>query len=369
MGKYTLSDTALRKKQWVEEFFRDIAANNYFIPRLGAAFSSNVEKGVLEEERFRYGSPNDVMWIKQDLKSQGSTKHRKGDQLTFGLIPRIDPKTNRGMVGGDALAGQAISLVEYSHTSTLQRYLQLVAAGEPLQWHKAAFDLPAHSKAALHTWGIETINLLCCEALATSPSQTFYTQSGTIKRTATYATSKSAITATDKLTPELIWFLNTWVKTGGDRTMIPLRPVMVDGKGYLVLLTYPDCLHDFKQNSTVMQALREAEVRGSENPIFKGAKYIFDGIVIHEHEFVTHGTDGGSGAIPYAMGHLLGASSLVMAMGEDPTIEETYENKGEEMEYKFAMTMKVEKPVFNSQDYGSIGLCLARTNVSNLAAT
>ena len=45
-------------------------------------------------------------------------------------------------------------------------------------------------------------------------------------------------------------------------------------------------------------------------------------------------------------------------MGEDHN-RKTYENKGEEMEYKFAMTMKVEKPVFNSQDYGSIGLCLA----------
>lgn len=369
MAKYTLQQAALRKKVWIEELFRDIAVNNYFVPRMGAAFTSNMDKGILDEDRFRYGSPNDVLWIKQDLKSQGANRHRKGDQMSFGLLPRIDPKTNRGMVGGDSLAGQAIAPVDYSHTTTLQRYIQLVAAGEPLEWHKASFNIPEENRALLQTWGIETINLLGFEALANAPTQNFYLQSGTIKRTATYATAKSAITATDKLSPDFLWFLNAWAKTGGDRTIIPPRPVNVDGKGYLVFLTYPDCLHDWKKDSTVMQALREAEVRGSENPIFKGAKYIFDGIVIHEHEFVTHGTDGGSGAVPYSMGHLLGASSLVMAMGEDPTIEETYENKGEELEYKFAMTLKVEKPVFNSQDYGSIAVCLARTNIAGLAAS
>ncbi len=369
MSKYALNSAALRKKVWVEELFRDVAVNNYFVPRMAAAYTENMEKGILEAERFRDGSPNDVLFIKQDLKAQGATRHRKGDQITFGLIPRIDPKTNRGMVGGDSLAGQAIAPVDYSHTSTLQRYIQLVAAGEPLQWHKASFNIPTESRALLQTWGIETINLLCFEALAASPTQTFYLQSGTIKRTATYATAKNAITATDKINPDFIWFLNTWAKTGGDRTIIPLRPINVDGKGYLVLLTYPDCLHDWKKDSTVLQAQREAEVRGSENPIFKGARYIFDGIVIHEHEFVTHGTDGGAGSVAYSMGHLLGASSLVMSMGEDPTIEGPYENKGEELEYKFAMTLKVEKPVFNSQDYGSIAICLARTNIANMAAS
>ena len=57
------------------------------------------------------------------------------------------------------------------------------------------------------------------------------------------------------------------------------------------------------------------------------------------------------------MGHLL--ERLPCAGHGRRTIERTYENKGEEMEYKFAMTMKVEKPVFNSQGLWFVGLCLA----------
>lgn len=113
------------------------------------------------------------------------------------------------------------------------------------------------------------------------------------------------------------------------------------------------------------QALREAEVRGKENPLFTGASYIWDGVVVHESEWVSIAADSGSGSdVPWAKCFFLGAQSLVWAWGERPSLVEDTEDYEEDLFYAWRMTTKVEKPVFNSLDYGSVCLYLSRSNVA-----
>lgn len=364
----TTSD-ALRKQAWEEELYRDIIVDTFFINKFGGSAVGNLIKGMSEGKL--ESSPNDVLHIKTDLGAQGRTKTRNGDKLTFGIVPRLDPQTNAGVTSGQTLKGKEIALSWYSDSIELERYRQAVSGGGVMDWSRASFDMPKEARAALQAWGAEKMELNCFDALVSSPSSIFYKTSDTgpaVSKTATLATAKTALVAADsKLTPDYLSYLKTWARTGGARAngQIPLKPIMIGGKPHYIYITHPDALFDWRTDANVQQAMREAEVRGKENPLFAGASYVWDGIIIHEHEFVTKGTDAGAGGnVAYCYGHLLGAQSLIVGFGERPSIVEETEDYEEDLFYAYRMTMKVKKPTFNSKDYGSIAVLTSRTNVS-----
>lgn len=365
MAKTTMETTdALRKQAWEETLFRDTTVNSYFLSKFaGVATTSFTEKGIPLES-----APNNIIQIKSDLGAKGATKTRNGDKVAFGLIPRLDPKTYQGVTSGQTLKGKEIKLNWYDYSLELERYRQAVSAGGNMDWNRASFDIPLESRSALLTWGAEKMDLLCFQALEAGPTNIFYKTSNTgpvVAKTATLATAKAALTAADsRITPAFLDWLRVWAMTGGARKIIPIRPVMVDGKSYYVFLTHPDAEFDWGNDSTAMQAMREAEIRGKENPIFTGADYIWKGIVIHTNENITIGTDGGGAAVPWCYGHLLGAQSLCVGFGERPSIVEDTEDYEEDLFYAWRVTMKVGAPKFNSQIYGSISTLISRTNIS-----
>jgi hypothetical protein len=165
----------------------------------------------------------------------------------------------------------------------------------------------------------------------------------------------------------MISVLKTYCKTGGDRTYVPVRPVKVSGKSYYVLLVHPDCMYDLKNDATFQQAMREAQIRGAENPLFKDATAIWDGVVVHEHENCTIAADAGAGTdVPWGKAVIMGAQCLVWAWGSRAeVVSETFDYKREHG-YAWKMICGTNKPVFNSLDYGSFGVYLSRTNISGL---
>lgn len=356
----TTSDN-LRKEAWEEVLYRDTAKESYFMSRFGGEGLSKLEKGMGMNT-----TPNDVIHIKTNLEAKGATKNRKGDIITFGLVPRIDPATYPGVTSGQTLKGKEVPLSWYDFDLTLARYRQAISAGQPMDWHRASFSIPEEARTALKNWGVEKIDLLCFTALGTSPTKIFYKTSSGVTSTTTAATAKTALTAADsKITPAMVSWIKTWAMTGGARTQIPIRPIRVNGKNYYVLLTHPDCIYDWTQDSTVQQAYREAQERGNENPLFNGASYIWDNVVIHAHENIAVAADAGSGTdVPWAKSFLLGAQALCWAWGERPSIVEDTEDYQEDLFNAWRMTATVEKPVFNSIDYGSVCIYLSRSNVS-----
>lgn len=362
MAQTSISTTAATRKQvWEEKLFRNTIKASYFGQRLiGDAFK-NLNKG----DKFE-SSANDIVQVKTNLEAVGKTKLRKGDKITFALIPEIDETTYPGVTSGQTLEGKEVPFDAYDFDIELKRYRQAVSAGGPMDWHRASWNVPEEAEIKLTNWGAKKVDVLCFNALGNAPTVNFYKVAGKLTKASTYATAKAEITAVDKLSPAMVSAIKTWAKTGGARSQDPLIPVNFKGKDYLVLLVHPDVLYDWKNDSTVFQAMREAEVRGSENPIFTGASYVWDGVIIHESERITIGTDAGAGAIPYAKCHLLGAQALCWAWGERPSIIEYTKDAEEELYYAWRMTAAVEKPVFNGYDFGSICVIVARTNVSGL---
>lgn len=94
---------------------------------------------------------------------------------------------------------------------------------------------------------------------------------------------------------------------------------------------------------------------------------MWDGVVIHEHEDIPIATNwGAGGAVAGAKCVLMGAQSLVWAWGERPKVISKAFDYEEEHGFAWGFTAKTGKPVFNSKDYGSVAVYVARTKVSDL---
>lgn len=336
--QFTTAD-GLKKKAWEEKLFRDVRKESYF-------------------EKFMGTDPNSIIQVKTHLEKA------KGDEVVFGLIPRI---TGSGVTSGQTLEGNEVALTSYNFSVVLERYRQAVRH-DYISDKRVIFSISDEARSALQVWGSEKIDQLNFNALTASPTRVFYSTDGvTMTTTATAATAKGALTTSSLITTKQIDFAKAWATTGGNRSQTPLRPVKVGGKNYLVLLVHPDVAYDLKNDATYNQAQREAQGRGDENPIFTGALGIWNGVVVHEHENIPIATDAGVGAnVPWAQCLLMGAQAGVWAWGERPSLVTKEFDYQEETGQAWRMTAKAGKTKFNSKDFGVFSFYVARSQVSDL---
>ncbi|MDD4479641.1 MAG: N4-gp56 family major capsid protein [Mesotoga sp.] len=338
MGKTAFTtDNALTKKLWEEKLFRDMVKESYF-------------------SRFMGSGSDTIVQVKDALTKS------KGDEVTFGIRMRL---SGTGVTDGQVLEGAEEALVTYDDKVTLHQYRHAVRDNGALDRQRAMFDIEAESVQALSDWGSEKIDSLAFDAILDSPTRIFYKTSSGSTSTTTAATAKAALTAADgKITPAFVSYIKAYAKGGGSRTIVPIRPVKVEGKNYYVLLVHPDAVYDWKNDPTVQQFLREAEVRGPTNPLFTGAVAIYDGVVIHEHENIPIDDDGGSGAISWSKGVFMGAQSLVWAWGKRvETVQKKFDYDNE-WGHAWGIIAGTNQHVFNSLDYGSLGVYVARTDIN-----
>lgn len=278
----------------------------------------------------------------------------KGETMTFGLRIRL---TGDPVVGNETAKGKEDKLTFYSFSLTLQRYRYPVMDDGELTRQRFVGDIPTEIRNALTTWGGEFIDKQCMDAITASPTKIIYGGDATGVAT--------DLAVADVITPALISKMKAIALTQRGSGVSPLEPIMVDGKKYLVLVVSPDVAHDLKYDTTFMAAIKEAAERGSNNPLFTGMLGVWDGVVIHEHENVPIYSNGGPGGdVPYSKCFMMGASALCWAWGARPSIVEEDEDYEEFKGYCWRMTSKVAKPVFNSNDYGSIALYVADTRVT-----
>lgn len=341
MAETTIAtNNSLTQKLYEEKLFRDVVKESYF-------------------SRFMGRDSNSMVHVKTDLEG------KQGDQIYYGLRMRL---SGAGVTGEAILEGNEEDLTTYSDSITLEQYRHAVKDNGALTRKRAVFDVDEESELALKDWGNEKIDLICFTAVLDSPTKVFYRDgvAGAISA-GSAATAKAALTAANStLTPSLLAALKAYAKTGGNRSIVPIRPIKVDGVNYYVLLTHSDALYDLTNDATFQQAMREAKERGSQNPLFRGSFAIWQNVVVHEHENCTIATDGGGAAVPWCKSVFLGAQSLLFGFGSRPKLIEKnfdYENKHGKA---WAVIAKSKKAVFNSIDYGSLGVYLARTNISGL---
>jgi N4-gp56 family major capsid protein len=332
------TSNALTKKAWEEKLFRETIPESY-------------------SSRF-FGEGADAMFhVKTNLEKS------QGDKITFGLVARL---AGDGVTGDDQLEGNEESLVTYDDAVTIDQYRHGVTVRGRMSQQRAVFSITSEAKMQLKQWQAEKIDRLAFTALLNSPSAVYYRDStGAPVKGASAATAKAGLDATNsKLNLATFSYLRTLAKTGNNRAFSPLRPIKIKGKEYYVLLVHEDVLYDIKQDTNFLQAQRECQERSADHPLFVGATALYDGVIVHTHEFIPIATDGGAGAVAWSKGVLMGAQALVWAWGERPSVVQKdfdYENK---TGYAVNMICGAKKPTFNSLDFGSYGAYFARTKVS-----
>lgn len=357
------SDSA-RKTLWEETLFRDIIMQGFFGPKLGANYVDSLVKGYEYES-----SPNDVIMVNEKMDGVAANKMGKGDKIMFTLLNRLSATDYAGVVSGQTLEGKEVALTHYNFYLELEQYRQAFSAGTPIDWARAAFQVPQASRNAALNWASEKIDALCFAALDTTTyTEVFYKTSNTGPTVLceSAATAKAAVTADDsKLTPQFIDFVSTSCKTGAGRARWPLKPIKIDGKGYYVWLVHPDAMFDISNDSTMQQAHREAMERGKTNPLFAGSTLVWRNNIIFEHELCATGTDGGAGSdVAWATCYILGAQALCWGWGKRPEMIEYARDAGNELYHAISMIATVGKPNFNSITYGSTLAYVSRTNTA-----
>jgi len=324
------TNSAETVKLWNEKLFRDTVKASYF-------------------SRFMGTGSDSIVQVKSDLES-GS-----GDRVRFAIRMRLD---GAGVTEGQTLEGNEESLTSYTTNLTLKQWRHAVRDDGEMSRQRAMFSISEESQSALSARTTEKIDQECFNAYTDSAAtKTIY--GGT-------ATSDATLTTSMLLTPTLISKLKAWAVTGGNRSQTPLRPVRINGKDHYVLLIHPDNSFDLKENTTWQTAQQNANIRGNSNPIFNGALGMWDNVIIHEHENVPIVTDFGSGSnVPGSKCLFLGAQSLLWAWGQRPKVVSKKFDYENECAYATSMTYDVAKPIFNSLDYGSIALNVARTQISD----
>ena len=368
----TVSIDALRPELWQKMLYADVMDKMYF-----------TQNGMMGSD------VNNIIQTKDELKKS------KGDTITFGLGMKL---SGDGIVGDAEKEGHEEALVSYSQSVAIDMISNPVRLTGLLDEQKVSYDMRQEAKSKQSIWMQEFIERQIFLKLGGVTTTSLADVSGaTVTARATWSNSPNivpaadenagkgkryvcadasgltSLAATDILTPALIGRAKVLAQTANPR----IRPLRIKGKDYYVMFIHPWQSYDLKHASSSVwaQAQREAQMRGSDNPIFTGALGILDGVILHEHEYVPACLGNASRAFSasgtavanavWAFRALLcGQQAGVMAQTANSmrTNEKLFEYNTQWgiMTY---MIGGIQKTAFNSLDYGVISVDTSATNL------
>jgi N4-gp56 family major capsid protein len=278
----TPSIDALRREVWAKELYRDVIANLYF-----------TQNGMMGTDI------NNIVQLKEDLSKE------QGDTVTIGLVAKM---TGNGVSGDSELEGNEEALSSYYDQVAISQMRTAVRLTGKLDEQKNAYNYRTEAKAKLSIWMQEFIERQIFLKLGGVTNTTINDVNGTVvgancawSNTPDYiptvdeaytgsryrylnagGVTTASLAATDLLTPQVI----DKAKAKAQLASPKINPLRINGKDYYVMFVHPWQAYDLRQNATWSQAMREAEARGSENPIFTGSMGIWNNVIIHVHEYV-----------------------------------------------------------------------------------
>lgn len=180
------------------------------------------------------------------------------------------------------------------------------------------------------------------------------------------ATSEGTLTSSDKMS----WSMCVTAKTFARRQGI--RPIRQGGKEYYAMVMSPEQRRDLLLDSTYQTIVARAAERGSDNPLFKNALAVIDGLILYEHRKVinttglTSGVDkwGSGNTVEGAQATLMGAGALgYTTLGGGEWLEGDVNDYGRKPSIGYQQCIGLLKPQFktsrsatSSEDYGCVAV-------------
>jgi len=371
----TVSAAALRPEIWGKDLWKDAIDNMYF-----------TQNGMMGKGKT---DTNAIIWVNKDLQK------KKGDTVT---VPLTTKMTGNGVDGDNELEGNEEAISAYSESIIINQKRFGVRLTGNLDEQMNSYDMRVDAKNKLSIRLQEFIErqIFLKMAGVTNPTLTDIagvvvgadcawsntpdyipdadTAAGYGNRYlgADFTSGATSLASTDLLSPALISRAKIKAKLASPK-VLPLR---IKGKDYYVMFIHPYQAFDLKNNATFAQAQREAAVRGKDHPIFTGALGVWDGVILHEHEYVPwldvsvalHSFRGAATGTDFAVDTcralLCGrqAVAYVQAKNKKSWVEKSfdYENK---TGFATGLIGGIQKVMFNSKEYGVIAVDTAITSL------
>lgn len=325
----------LRKQLWRKQLFADVQ-DELFMTR----FIGTSEKSMIQEV--------------EDLKKD------KGDTITIGLGAKL---SGAGRTGDNSMEGSEEAMTDYYETISIDQLRNGVLMTGNMDEKKSCYDMRMSAKSRLATWWAERIDKELLDKICGKTSSTFSNTPDNPHASrsiwANNAGADGSLTADEVFDTKCITAAKQMAKLASPK----VAPLRIDGKEVYVLILHPYQYSDLKKDPVFKQEAREAGVRGDENPIFSGALKMYDGCVIHEHEYI-YAFNGGAGSAPIARAVLCGQQAGVIAWGKEVAWQEKEFDYANQWGISVGAIFGVIKPMFNSRDYGVITIATAATTAS-----
>lgn len=317
----TSVSAALVKKAWAKATWQ-AAMNNIFF------------------SKFTGTDAGSIVQVLTDL-----SKDNSGDTITVPLLMKLK---GDGITGDNTLEGNEEALVYRDFSVTIDQIRNGVRLKGRMEEKKTQLKLRTDAKAALSTWLTEKIDGEIFSALTKSPTAGRIVYAGSNK-------AEGTIAAADTFTTAIIGKAKRLATTDSNAR---IRPVMVDGGKYYVMIIDPWQARDLKKDDAWLAAQEHANERGMNNPIFTGALGLYDGVVIHENDQISRTA---TGATNVKVGHalFLGAQACAFASGSEARWDEDTFDYGNQQGFSIGRIMGIKKTQFafdgtNATDFGCI---------------
>lgn len=291
----TVSLDAARQELWRQEVLKEAGKQLYF-----------VQNGMMKMDGTKEEKQSGIISYLDELAKD------KGDTVTSTFAQNLDENT--GVTGDNELEGRESQIVTTTESIIIDQWRDAVRQTGRLDEQKVAYNTRTLAKDKLairmrEMWekqlfiklaGITNSTLVdingrtYCGTFADGVSVHSWSNVPTAVPNADMAAGTGnryvcansgggdGLTAADLMTPAIL----TRAKNKARLNRPKIMPVMYKGKPFYVVLVHPWQFTDLQNNAIIAQALRDAWWRDSDNPLFSGASLVWNGMIIHEHEYV-----------------------------------------------------------------------------------
>ena len=362
-------------------------ANTVFVR--GGAHSASVEEiwgektyrqaekdSFFNDGRFVGTDSNSIIQVNIDL-----TKN-KGDQIHTPLRARI---ISDGLLNDAAIEGNEKALTFHNCDTTIHKRKEAVRLDGEMTERRTKIKLRSEAKDALALWhadmrdtdivlGLSGLANAVGSIAASAPTSVRSFKGGQKSDSTGLATvaDDDLIISTDGVHlfgTSVISHLKRMAQVDGGATYGKIRPVVIKGKKYYVYFASPWQIKALRFEDKWINAQKDANIRGEDNPIFSGAAGMWDGVIVHEYDKVQVRTGDGTGTDPgtyfesgdpcgsgisVARGLFCGAQAGILAYGRKIGWKEKVFEYDSQFGVEVSSIFGFSKAKFNSQDFAVI---------------
>lgn len=326
--------------------------------------------------RFVGTDSNSIIQVNMDLSKT------KGDQIHTPLRARL---IDDGKINDAAIEGSEVALTFHNCDTTIHKRKQAVRLDGEMTERRTKIKLRGEAKEALGSWHAESrdtdillglsglANAVATVAAAAPTSARRFcggqltTGVGGVETVATDALIK-AVGGQHLFGTLVLSHLKRMAQVDGGASYGKIRPVIIKGKKYFVFFASPWQIKALRAETAWINAQKDANVRGEDNPLFSGAAGMWDGVIVHEYDKIQTRTgaggvtapeifeaaDGVTSGLTVARGLFCGAQAGILAYGR----KIGWHEKMFEYESQFGVEVSsiygFSKAKFNSQDFAVI---------------